>query len=388
MDSPLGSVTFASFAKLAHECRITSSRGAQAGTSIGVVNNGRVANWVLHVDMDQFIAAVELLRRPELRGRPVVVGGDGDPTKRSVVATASYEARAFGVHSGLPMRTALRRCPDAVFLPADRDAYDEASARVMAALRTLPGGTVEVLGWDEAFVGIDTDDPFDTANDIRRRVRDSTELSCSVGIGQNKLQAKLATEFGKPGGVYRITDETWFPLFGERPTSALWGIGSRIARRLDALGITTVRQLASAEPSVLATAFGPSTGPWLITLGQGRSSARVSAEPWIAKGRSTETTYQTDIEDWETVRSEVARLARGLTDEVVAAGRSVTLVSVKVRFIPFTTRTRQRKLAAATTDPDVVAAAALVALDRFTSRRAVRLLGVRVEFAPLSDDAG
>jgi DNA polymerase-4 len=353
-----------------------------------VVNNGGVACWVLHVDMDQFIAAVELLRRPELRGRPVVVGGDGDPTKRSVVATASYEARAFGVHSGLPMRTALRRCPDAVFLPADRDAYDAASARVMAALRTVPGSTVEVLGWDEAFVGIDSDDPFETANDIRRRVRDATELSCSVGIGQNKLQAKLATEFGKPGGVYRITDDTWFPLFGERPTKALWGIGPRIARRLDALGITTVRQLASAEPSVLAAAFGPSTGPWLMMLGQGRSSATVSAEPWIAKGRSTETTYQTDIDDWETVRSEVSRLARTLTDAVVAEGRSVTLVSVKVRFIPFTTRTRQRKLAAATTDPDVVAAAALVALDRFTSRRAVRLLGVRLEFAPLADDAG
>jgi DNA polymerase-4 len=344
-----------------------------------------MGRWVLHVDMDQFIAAVELLRRPELRGRPVVVGGDGDPTKRGVVATASYEARAHGVHSGLPMRTALRRCPDAAFLPADRDAYDAASALVMAALRGLPGGVVEVLGWDEAFVGIETDDPEATAHEIRRRVLAATELSCSVGIGLNKLQAKLATEFGKPGGVYRITDESWFPLFGERSPDALWGIGSRTAKRLASLGITTVNQLAAADPEVLAKEIGPSTGPWLISIGRGRSASVVSDEPWIAKGRSTETTYQTDIQDWEEVRREVVRLARQLTADIAAAGRSAVLVGVKVRFIPFTTRTRQRKLAAATTDPDVVAAAALVALDRFTSRRAVRLLGVRLEFAPLVD---
>ena len=343
-----------------------------------------MTRWVLHVDMDQFIAAVEVLRRPELRGRPVVVGGDGDPTKRGVVATASYEARVYGVRSGLPMRTALRRCPEAVFLPADHLAYDEASARVMDALRRLPGGVVEVLGWDEAFVGVETDDPEQVAHDIRRRVLEATELSCSVGIGQNKLQAKLATEFGKPGGVYRITDETWSPLFGDRPTDALWGIGTRTARRLAELGITTVSQLAAADPALLARHIGPSTGPWLISLGQGRSSATVSAEPWVAKGRSTETTYQTDIEDWESVQSEVARLAHTLTADVVGSGRSVTLVSVKVRFIPFTTRTRQKKLPAATQDPAVVAEAALVALDRFTTRRAVRLLGVRVEFAPLA----
>src|SRR5947199_1639427 len=132
-------------------------------------------SWVLHVDLDQFIAAVEVLRRPELRGLPVIVGGDGDPTKRGVVSTASYEARAFGVRSGMPLRTAARRIPDAVFLPVDKPAYEAASADVMAVLRSTRA-VVEVLGWDEAFLGVVTDDPEGFARDIQGRVRDATRL--------------------------------------------------------------------------------------------------------------------------------------------------------------------------------------------------------------------
>src|SRR5690349_17965454 len=130
---------------------------------------GSVGWWVLHVDLDQFIAAVEVLRRPELRGRPVVVGGDGDPAKRGVVSTASYEAREFGVHSGQPLRLAARKCPQAVFLAVDAPAYEEASVKVMEALRAT-GCVVEVLGWDEAFVGYDGDDPHLLAAEIQRRV--------------------------------------------------------------------------------------------------------------------------------------------------------------------------------------------------------------------------
>jgi len=163
------------------------------------------------VDLDQFIAAVEVLRHPELRGRPVVVGGDGDPSKRGVVSTASYEAREHGVHSGLPLRTAARRLPDAVFLPVDRGAYDEASASVMAVLRDS-GAVVEVLGWDEAFLGVDTCDPEGFARALAARVREATRLDCTVGIGENKLQAKIATGFGKPAGVFRLTSSNWFEV--------------------------------------------------------------------------------------------------------------------------------------------------------------------------------
>src|ERR687895_2714462 len=198
--------------------------------------------WILHVDLDQFIAAVEVMRRPELQGRPVVVGGSGDPSqRRAVVATASYEARAFGIRSGMPLRTAARRCPDAVFLPQDPAAYEDASARVMAVLRTFPV-VVETAGWDEAFIGADTDDPETLARSIQRAVLAKTGLSCSVGIGDNKHRAKIATGFAKPAGVHRLTAADWMSVMGERPTAALWGIGHRLERRLADLGIITVAQ--------------------------------------------------------------------------------------------------------------------------------------------------
>ena len=174
-----------------------------ARARVGLRETGRVTRWVLHVDLDQFIAAVEVLRRPELRGKPIVVGGDGDPAKRGVVSTASYEAREHGVHSGLPLRTAARRCPDAVFLPVDKAAYDAASAVVMATLRRLDA-VVEVMGWDEAFLAAETDDPELLARKIQDMVREATSLECSVGIGR---QVGQDPGFGKPAGVF--TSQTW-----------------------------------------------------------------------------------------------------------------------------------------------------------------------------------
>jgi nucleotidyltransferase/DNA polymerase involved in DNA repair len=251
-----------------------------------------VSRWVLHVDLDQFLAAVEVLRRPELRGRPVVVGGDGDPTKRGVVSTASHEARACGVRSGLPMRTAARRCPDAVFLPVDKPVYEAVSAEVMATLREVDG-VLEVVGWDEAFLGVETDDPDAVARRIQQRVRSATRLDCSVGIGQNKLQAKLATSFGKPAGIGHHA--TWTAVMADRPTDALWG-------------------------------------------------------PQVA-------------------------------EDVAQEARDVVRVVVKVRWAPFTTQTHGTALVEPTRDPQVLETAALAALEDFTRRRPVGLLGVRAEFA-------
>ncbi len=247
--------------------------------------------WVLHVDLDQFIAAVEVLRRPELAGLPVVVGGRGDPTERGVVATASYEARELGVGSGMPLRLAARKCPDAVFLPADHPAYDAASHEVMATLRSLEwDGTpvdVQVLGWDEAFVaarqgegeggGFPRErDPVAFAEQIRAEVLAAARLHCSVGIGNNLLQAKIATDFGKPRGTYRITDDTWSAEMGHRPTRALWGIGSKTAAKLAALGIDTVEQLAASDARVLAAELGPTMGPWYHRLGRGVDTSPVA----------------------------------------------------------------------------------------------------------------
>jgi nucleotidyltransferase/DNA polymerase involved in DNA repair len=343
-----------------------------------------VRRWILHVDLDQFIAAVEVLRHPELRGRPVVVGGDGDPAKRGVVATASYEAREFGVHSGLPMRTAARRCPDAVFLPVDRAAYEAVSADVMAALRALCAQT-EVMGWDEAFLAVSTEDPESFARQIQERVLAVSELSCSVGIGQNRLQAKLATGYGKPAGIYRLTAENWFQVLGDQPTSALWGIGGKTAAKLAELGITTVRQLATAEVAPVAARFGPTTGPWLVLTARGIGSDEVSSEPYVPRSRSREVTFQQDLTDWDEVRAEVLRIAGQVTADVVAEERPAIRIVVKIRYRPFFTSTHGVPLPAPSSDRAVIEQGAAAALEKFTDRRPVRLLGVRAEFADTDD---
>ena len=339
-----------------------------------------VSSWVLHVDLDQFIAAVEVLRRPELRGRPVIVGGDGDPTKRGVVSTASYEARLHGVHSGLPLRTAARRIPDGVFLPVDRAAYEAVSEVVMDALRSL-GYVVEVMGWDEAFLAVDSDDPEAVARTIQAAIRAAAELDSSVGIGRNRLQAKLATGFGKPAGLFRLTGDNWFEVLGERPTDALWGIGRKTAQKLAGLGIQTVAELAAADPARLAASFGPATGPWLVQTARGIAPADITDEPYQARGHGRETTFQENIRDWQQVRTEIVRLAGEVSQDVAAEDRPAARIIVKVRYAPFFTYTRGVSLAAPTMDPAAIEAGALAALDRFERRDPVRLLGVRAEFA-------
>jgi DNA polymerase-4 len=351
--------------------------------------------WVLHVDLDQFIAAVEVLRNPELAGKPVVVGGDGDPKKRSVVATASYEAREFGVHSGMPMRTAQSRCPDAIFLPSDPAAYDEASDRVMAVLREFPGGggleppegrrgrgrlVVEVLGWDEAFVGVETDDPDTLAADLQDAVWRRTSLSCAVGIGDNTLRAKIATGFAKPAGIYKLTRDNWVAVMADRPTEALWGIGAKTARKLADLGLHTVRQLALADPADLARRFGPKMGPWYWELARGAGGTTVSATPLLAKSRSREVTFQTNLTERPELNDQVAQLARRVAEDVAEEARPALRVGVKVRFAPFVTQTRSLTLPAPTSDPAILEKAALEVLDMFDHGRPVRLLGVWASF--------
>jgi DNA polymerase IV len=421
-----------------------------SGPGLSSVDLARpVERWVLHLDLDQFLAAVEVLRRPELAGQPVVVGGDGDPTKRGVVSTASYEARAFGVGSGMPLRVAARKCPDAVFLPVDRSAYDEASEGVMATLRALEWGgrpvVVEVLGWDEAFVaagplagedaaarsgfvgrgrpwggaGDDAStavveagqgslppseggpveapegalggprgaapnpaDPLAFAAHIREQVLEATGLHCSVGIGDNKLRAKIATEFGKPRGSFVLTEANWHEVMGERPTTAIWGIGKKTAKKLQALGIETVDQLGAADASVLASELGPTMGPWYRRIGRGVSDSAVSAEPWVPRAHGRETTFQEDLGDWERIAEEVRVLARQVKEDVDRDGRLAQRVGLKIRFKPFITVSRSLTLPEPTNDARVLAEAAVSLLERVEHDREVRLLGVRLEMVP------
>jgi len=337
--------------------------------------------WVLHVDLDQFLAAVELRRRPDLTGLPVIVGGNGDPAEaRKVVTCASYEARDFGVHAGMPLRAAARRCPDAVFLPSDPDAYDAASDEVMGLLRDL-GHPLEVWGWDEAYLGADTGDPVALAEQVRTVVAAETGLSCSVGISDNKQRAKVATGFAKPAGVFMLTDADWMDVMGDRPVDALWGVGPRTAKRLAALDITTVRELAGADAEPLVATFGPSTGLWLLLLAKGGGDTEVSSQPWIPRSRSHVVTFPSDLTDIAEMRSAITELALRALAEIVEQNRTVTRVAVTVRTATFYTRTKIRKLERPGTDPGVITSAALGVFGLFDINRPVRLLGVRLELA-------
>ena len=346
-----------------------------------------MADWVLHVDMDQFIAAVEVLRRPELAGLPVIVGGRGDPTERAVVSTASYEARAFGIGSGMPLKIAARKAPDdAVFLPVDHEAYEAASHEVMAALRSLPGVVLEAIGWDECFLGVDSDDPEQVARDAQTAVREATGLHCSVGIGDNKVRAKIATEFGKPRGMFRLTAANWFEVMGEKPTRDLWGVGPKVQKRLATHGIDTVRQLADADQQELVAEFGPRMGVWYRDLGSGIGPAIVDDTPWVARSHSRETTFQRNLTTAEEVEAAIHVLAASAFDDCAAEERAVVRVHLKVRYAPFETKTFGRKLAEPTLDRDQVVAAALELGGTLDRDREVRLLGVRAEMT-MPDDA-
>ncbi|WP_082393365.1 DNA polymerase IV [Nocardia arizonensis] len=355
-----------------------------------------VARWLLHVDLDQFQAAVEFRRHPELRGLPVIVGGNGDPTEpRKVVTCASYSARAYGVRAGMALRTARRKCQEGVFLPLDMAAYEEASDEVMALLRTFPG-RVEVWGWDEAFLAADTADPERLAAEIRGAIAE-LDLTCAIGIGDNKLTAKLATGFAKSAGkssaapadaaaatagMFRLTAANWSEVMAHRPTDALWGVGKRIAARMAELGIVTVGDLMAADRNRLAAEFGPNTGPYLWVLGHGKGDTEVSTEPRVPVGRGRSETFPRDLTERAEIDAQVARLAREVAEEMAAAGRTSTRVSVTVRSNTFFTRTKQRKLPAPTADVAEIVETALAVVDRFELDRPVRLLGVRLELLP------
>jgi DNA polymerase-4 len=341
--------------------------------------------WVLHVDLDQFQAAVEVRRRPELSGLPIIVGGNGDPNEpRKVVTCASYPARKFGVHAGMPLRSAARKCPDATFLPLDTDAYDAASEEVMNLLRDL-GHPVEVWGWDEAYMGVA--DPHNAVDPVRlakqiREVIGQTGLSCSVGISDNKQRAKVATGFGKPAGIYQLTDENWMAVMGDREVDALWGVGPKTAKKLAGMGITTVADLAATDATVLTSTFGPTTGLWILLLAKGGGDTNVSAEPWVPRSRSHVITFANDLTDRAEIDAAIVELAHQTLNEIAAQGRVATRVAVTVRTNTFYTRTKIRKLPCASVDADLITQTALDLLNMFELDRPVRLLGVRLELSP------
>lgn len=351
---------------------------------------------ILHVDMDAFYASVELLRRPELRGRPVVVGGSGS---RGVVAAASYEARSFGVHSAMPSVRARRLCPDAVFLPGDHPHYARTSARLMALFGELTP-LVEPLSLDEAFLDISgtrrrLGEPESVAARLRERVHEAEGLWCSIGVASNKFLAKLATNRAKPRagregpvagtGVHVVAPGDELTFLHPLPVGDLWGVGPATLAKLERLGIRTVGDLAATPPSALAASLGKGAATHLSQLATGLDDRPVVADQ-APKSVSHEETFAVDLTSLEALRPEVVRMADAVAARLRRGGRRGRTVQLKLRYGDFTTITRSSSLSTPTDRGTDILATAWSLLEQLPVHRGVRLVGVGV--ANLGSDGG
>jgi len=324
--------------------------------------------------MDAFYVSVELQRRPELRGLPVVVAGSGP---RAVVTTASYEARRFGVFSATPAERARRLCPDAVFIPPDFEGYRARSKEVMAVLRDQVE-RVEVVGLDEAYLDLTGLDRYrSAARSVKEAVRSETGLTCSVGIGPNKLVAKVASDAEKPDGFLELTAEGARLRFAEASPGLVPGIGPKTVARLEQLGIATLGRLGATPDEQLSQWFGQRLGPHLAALAR-FEDARTIETVRVAKSESRETTFDRDLRGLPQLEPVLERLTGELCETLARAERRGRTIGIKVRFDDFSTVTRARSLDAAVNDSRTVGTVALELLRRLDPRRPVRLLGVRV----------
>ena len=342
---------------------------------------------VLHVDMDAFYAGVSLLSRPELRGRPVIVGGGGT---RGVVLSATYEARAFGVHSAMPMMRARRLCPQAVVVAPDHAAYARVSAGVMEVFRSITP-LVEPISLDEAFLDVRgaarrLGGPTQIGEWIRATVQDEQGVTCSVGVASTKFVAKLASARCKPDGLLVVPAQNVVAFLHPLPVGALWGVGGKTEDVLRQLGLHTVGDLAHTPVATLVRALGPATGAHLSALAWGRDERSVVPhEPDRSLG--AEHTFATDIDDPAVVARELLRLSERTAARLRATGQVGRTVSIKVRFADFTTITRARTLPEATDVGRLVYDTAMGLYDALGLERArIRLVGVRVEAILDADD--
>ena len=333
---------------------------------------------ILHLDMDAFFAAVELLRRPDLKGKPVVIGGRGDPTRRGVVSTATYEARAFGVRSGMPLRTALKLCPTAVFLPVDFAEYHRYSDRFKAVMREV-SPQMEDRGIDEAYLDITALDRSSeaVAREIKERIRADTGLTCSIGIAPNKLLAKMASELQKPDGLTILVPEDVETKIWPLGVRKVPGIGPKTEARLAEMDVRTIGELAAVPVETLVEGFGRSYGGFLYEAARGIDEDPIVTH-WEPKQRSRETTFQEDTGDWQTIARTIAALAHDVAEELREEGYRARTVGIKLRFADFETHTREKTLPEPVDAETPIRKAAFECLGRLKLDRRVRLLGVRV----------
>lgn len=333
---------------------------------------------IIHVDMDAFFAAIELQRHPELQGKPVVIGGDGDPSKRGVVSTASYEARKYGIRSAMPLMKAWHLCPEAVFLPVDYREYVRVSAAIKNILWEICP-VMEDVGIDEAFLDVSqADKPAEEiAREIKERIRAATGLTCSVGIAPNKLLAKIASDLEKPDGVTVITASDVKSRIWPLPVRKLWGVGPKTEARLGEMGIETIGELAALPPEKLIAGFGKSQGSYLYQAARGNDE-RPLVTNWKPRSTSRETTFQHDVRDWQALAGTLAELVREVAAGMSEKGYRGKTVTIKLRYSDFKTHTRATTLPAATDREEEIRRAAFICLGRFELSKWVRLVGVRV----------
>ncbi|HCC68907.1 MAG TPA: DNA polymerase IV [Nitrospiraceae bacterium] len=338
---------------------------------------------ILHIDMDAFFAAIEQKRRPELIGKPVVIGGDGDPTKRGVVSTASYEARKFGIRSAMPLRTAYKLCPDAVFLPVDYEEYSRMSEIIKSILREF-SQEIEDVGIDEAFLDItEIEKPSEEiAMDIKKGITDKTHLTCSIGIAPNKLLAKIASDMQKPDGLTIITENDIERRIWPLPVRKLWGIGPKTEAYLKEMGIETIGMLASISIDKLIEVFGKSYGKYLYEASRGIDESPLITQ-WEPKSTSREMTFQKDIESWQIIAKNLSELTKDTINDLRQRGYRGRTVTVKVRFSDFETHTRAKTLKEPTDSLEEIRRTAFHCLSRFELslpklKKKVRLIGIRV----------
>jgi DNA polymerase IV len=330
---------------------------------------------IAHLDMDAFYASVELRRRPELKGKPVVVCGSGP---RAVVTTASYEARKLaGIHSAMPAAIARRRLPDAVYLQPDFTAYREASGQVMEILRAN-AETVEVVGLDEAYLDLTgLFAPKATMRRIATEIREDTGLTCSIGISENRLLAKITSELGKPAGLVVLSREEALERFAARPPGLVPGIGPKTVQKLERMGVGTLAALRAHDPASLERAFGPRSGRWLHARAGFEDETPIAVER-ETKSQSAETTFDVDVADHDEMAAHITSLAKELCRRLRSRELAGRTIGIKVRLDDWTNVTRAHTLDEPTNDPAIVTPIALDLLRTYAPPRAVRLLGVRV----------
>lgn len=333
---------------------------------------------VLHIDMDAFFSSVEEKRHPELVGKPIVVGGEGDPTKRGVVSTASYEARKFGIHSAMPLRTAYKLCPKAIFLPVDYEEYSRVSRKVKVILAEF-SSTMEDVGIDEAFLDISsTDKPSEEiAKGIKKRIREETGLTCSIGIAPNKLLAKIASDMQKPDGLTILTEADIENRIWPLPVRKLWGVGPKTEAYLKEMGIQTIGDLASLPLKKLTEEFGQSYGNYLYEASKGIDESPLVTH-WEPKSMSRETTFQRDADNWQVMAKALAELTKEVVTGMKGEGYRGRTVTLKIRFNNFKTYTRAKTLDQFSDSEEEIRRAAFDCLRRVELTKKVRLIGVRV----------